>query len=45
MPPEMILGKGYDITADYWQLGVLTFAFLTASYPFGSDESNPMDIY
>jgi len=37
MCPEMILGKGYDTTADLWSVGVCLYEFLVGDLPFGKD--------
>ena len=45
MPPEVISGKGYGITADYWSLGIILYEFLCGVVPFGEDEEEPYAIY
>ena len=35
--PEIILGLGYDITADWWSVGVLSFHCLAGDTPFAID--------
>lgn len=45
MAPEVIEGKGYGITADYWSLGVMIYEFICGSLPFGDEESEPFAIY
>jgi len=45
MAPEIIEGKGYGITADYWSLGVMIYEFICGSLPFGDEESEPFAIY
>ena len=45
MPPEIIEGKGYNTTADFWNLGIMLYEFLCASVPFGDDDEEPYAIY
>lgn len=45
MAPEIITGKGYDYTADYWSLGVVLFEFMCGGVPFGEEEEDPYEIY
>lgn len=45
MAPEVILGKGYGVTADYWSLGVMIFEFICGGVPFGENEQDPYVIY
>mmetsp|Transcript_18784 Transcript_18784/g.18756 ORF Transcript_18784/g.18756 Transcript_18784/m.18756 type:complete len:397 (-) Transcript_18784:17-1207(-) len=45
MAPEIITGKGYEITADYWSLGIILFEFLCGNVPFGENEEDPYLIY
>jgi len=44
MAPEIIQGKGYGTTADYWSLGIILYEFITGNVPFG-DIEDPMKIY
>jgi len=34
MAPEMLKGRGYDESVDYWSLGCIAFEFLTGTPPF-----------
>jgi hypothetical protein len=36
-PPEMLAGRGYDHTADWWAVGVLFFHFVAGVTPFYSE--------
>jgi len=38
MAPEQILGKGYNMDADYWSLGVCLYEFMCGDLPFGSQK-------
>lgn len=43
--PEIITGKGYSFTVDYWALGVCLYEFLCAGLPFAEQEEDPYNIY
>lgn len=45
MAPEVILGKGYSISADYWSIGIILYEFLCGGVPFGEDECDNYNIY
>ena len=45
MAPEVIIGKGYGITADYWSVGIMLFEFICGGVPFGEEEEEPIKIY
>mmetsp|Transcript_3225 Transcript_3225/g.2968 ORF Transcript_3225/g.2968 Transcript_3225/m.2968 type:complete len:145 (+) Transcript_3225:1-435(+) len=45
MAPEVILGKGYGISADYWCLGVMAYEFICGMMPFGDSDEEPYKIY
>jgi cGMP-dependent protein kinase 1 len=45
MAPEVIIGKGYSISADLWSLGVLAYELATHRVPFGNGEKDPYNIY
>ena len=44
--PEMIKGKGYSSSCDYWSIGVCGYALLYNKYPFEDfDISDPIKLY
>jgi cGMP-dependent protein kinase len=45
MAPEVILGKGYDYSADFWALGVMLYEFMSGMLPFGDDLKSPFEVY
>lgn len=45
MAPEMILGKGYTYSVDYWGLGVTLYNFIYQQVPFGNQEDNIYTVY
>ena len=45
MAPEVILGKGYDFSADLWSLGIMLFEFICGCLPFGNEMSDAYKIY
>lgn len=45
MAPEVVLGTGYGVDADYWSLGVLAYLCIYGKLPFGEGISQPMQIY
>lgn len=45
LAPEVILGKGYTLSADLWSLGIITFELATGRVPFGEHEQDPYKIY
>lgn len=45
MAPEVISGKGYGFSADYWCLGVIIYEFICSKLPFGSEDEDPYAVY
>ena len=45
LAPEIIIGKGYSYSADYWSLGITMFELFYGYLPFGQGVKEPMDIY
>ena len=43
--PEVLLGKGYSYSCDYWSVGVITHEIYYNYYPFGNDANDPMQVY
>ena len=43
--PEILIGKGYSFSCDYWSIGILTFEIYYNYYPFGNDANEPMEVY
>ena len=43
--PEVLVGKGYSFSCDYWSIGILTFEIYYNYYPFGNEANDPMEIY
>lgn len=37
MAPEIMMGKGYDKSVDWWALGIFTYELLYMDVPFGGD--------
>eukprot|EP01071_Lankesteria_metandrocarpae_P003243 Lankesteria_metandrocarpae@DN2841_c0_g1_i1.p1 len=45
MAPEVILGKGYALTADIWAFGVCLYEFMCGPLPFGNDAEDQLEIF
>ena len=45
MAPEVIVGKGYGHSADYWSIGIMLYEFMCGGVPFGEEEEDPYVIY
>ena len=43
--PEVLVGKGYSFSCDYWSIGILTFEIYYNYYPFGNEANEPMEVY
>ena len=45
MAPEIISGKGYSFSADYWSFGITLFEIFYDYLPFGQGARDILDIY
>ena len=45
MAPEILKGKKYSYSCDYWSAGVLVYFLFYGEYPFGNNTTQPVDIY
>ena len=45
MAPEIIMGKGYDYSVDYWAIGICLFEMLFGRLPFGDNTEDPIEVY
>ena len=43
--PEVLKGKGYTYSCDYWSAGVLIYYLYYGEYPFGNTTTQPDTIY
>ena len=43
--PEVLIGKGYSFSCDYWSIGILAFEIYYNYYPFGNEANAPMEVY
>lgn len=43
--PEILLGRGYGFSADYWSIGVTAFEVFFNFFPFGNKAKDPMEVY
>jgi cGMP-dependent protein kinase len=43
--PEILLGKGYSFSADYWSIGITAYEIYFNRYPFGYQATDPMVVY
>jgi cGMP-dependent protein kinase len=43
--PEILTGKGYSYSCDYWSIGIITFEIYYNYYPFGNEANDPMEVY
>jgi len=46
MAPEVIMGKGYNFSADLWSVGIMLYEFICGNVPFGgNDDDDAFTIY
>jgi len=45
LAPEVLEGKGYTFTSDFYSLGVVFYEFICGCLPFGEDLDDPYEIY
>mmetsp|Transcript_26109 Transcript_26109/g.22969 ORF Transcript_26109/g.22969 Transcript_26109/m.22969 type:complete len:164 (+) Transcript_26109:225-716(+) len=45
MAPEVLSGKGYTFSADFWSIGVCLYEFVCGYLPFGENTDDPYEIY
>jgi cGMP-dependent protein kinase len=43
--PEILLGKGYTISCDYWSIGICMHEIFYGCFPFGNSATDIMEIY
>ena len=43
--PEILQGKGYSLSCDFWSLGICMFEIFYGVYPFGNSANEVIDIY
>jgi len=43
--PEVLLGRGYGYSADYWSIGITAYEVFYNFYPFGNKAKDPMEVY
>lgn len=45
LAPEIILGKGYTCSVDWWSTGVVSYEFLCGPLPFGADTEDQLQLF
>ncbi len=45
MAPEILNGKGYGFSADYWSVGITAYEIYFNKFPFGQDATDPLGVY
>lgn len=43
--PEILIGKGYSLTTDYWSIGICMYEIFYGIYPFGNTANDIMEVY
>jgi serine/threonine protein kinase len=45
MAPEIILGKGYTFSVDWWSFGIMIYEMLSGKLPYGESIDDPYSVY
>ena len=45
MSPEILNGRGYSFSCDYWSIGIVTYEIFYRCFPFGDHARDVMEIY
>ena len=45
IPPEVLLGKGYNFSCDYWSIGICIYYIYYGFLPFGNNAIEILDTY
>ncbi len=45
IPPEILLGKGYSLSCDFWSVGICIYEIFYGCYPFGNKINEIIEIY
>lgn len=43
--PEVLQGKGYSFSCDYWSIGIIAYELYYNMYPFGHKAKEPIEVY
>ena len=43
--PEILIGKGYSFSCDFWAIGIMTYEIYYKKFPFGNNASDVFDVY
>ena len=43
--PEILQGKGYSLSCDFWSVGICMYEIFYGFYPFGNSANDVIDIY
>ena len=45
MPPEILSGKGYSLSCDFWSIGICIYELFYETLPFGNEAKDILDVY
>jgi cGMP-dependent protein kinase len=43
--PEILVGKGYSLSSDFWSLGICMYEIYYGCYPFGNNATDILEVY